>query len=556
MAQTNNSSPLNIIVYGANAATRTRSIDDIRQIDRSFIITAIDDDEGRAKEILTKAVLADLMVIVCEAGDQSASGNRGLIKMATIAGVPNFLLIVDQNKVADIEQCTLDECRHEFEEYINYLSQEGSNISNSAVLPAATEGHGNTDDADLRKFLSKIIQDSKSSKKPFRMPVKAVSDSSSLSGTAVSGRIGVGDQVVILPSAIRSRIETITCDGQRVNEIEKGQSGELKLAQGAKVEPGDMICNSGNPVEAADQFETTILWLSDEPMMSGRPYALKSTTNTVDATITTLKYLVNVDSFEHVAANQLENEEIGVCNISLSRSLPFENHDSARHTAQFTLLDKESDEIVGMGVIHFALRRASNVHWQHLDVTRQTRAKLKGQKPAILWFTGLSGSGKSAIANIVEKKLTSLERHTYTLDGDNIRHGLNRDLGFTDVDRVENIRRIGEVSKLMADCGLIALVSFISPFRSERQLARELAEDGEFIEIYVDTPLEVAEARDIKGLYKKARAGEIKNFTGIDSPYEAPENPEIRVDTTAHSAEAAAEIILEKLNSLGVITIR
>ncbi len=306
-------------------------------------------------------------------------------------------------------------------------------------------------------------------------------------------------------------------------------------------------------LETADQFETSIVWVSKYPMMAGRPYHLKIQSTTVDASITTLKYSVNLDTGEKLAAKILKNGTIGICNISLGQSMPFERQKEGRVASNFSLHDKESDELIGIGVIHFALRRASNVHWQALDVTREMRANLMRQKPAILWFTGLSGSGKSAIANIVEKKLTRARCHTYTLDGDNVRHGLNRDLGFTDVDRVENIRRIAEVSKLMADSGLITLVSFISPFRSERQLARELVEDGEFIEIHVDTPLEVAEARDVKGLYKKARAGKIANFTGIDSPYEPPENPEIRVDTVAISAEGAADLILEKLKDLQIL---
>ena len=306
-------------------------------------------------------------------------------------------------------------------------------------------------------------------------------------------------------------------------------------------------------LEVADQFETTIVWINENPMMSGRPYCLKNMSNSLDVSITALKYLIDLDSGEHLAAKDLQIGEIGVCNISLAQQIPFAPRNERREASHFTLYDKQNDELIGLGVIHFALRRASNVHWQELDVTRETRARMKGQKPAILWFTGLSGSGKSAIANRVEKKLTALGRHTYILDGDNIRHGLNRDLGFTDVARVENIRRIAEVSTLMADSGLIVLVSFISPFRSERQLARELATDGEFIEIHVNTPLEVAEARDVKGLYKKARAGQIENFTGIDSPYEAPLDPEIRVDTVSISADAAAENILEKLQSWGMI---
>jgi bifunctional enzyme CysN/CysC len=281
---------------------------------------------------------------------------------------------------------------------------------------------------------------------------------------------------------------------------------------------------------------------------------LKIGTKSVSASVTTLKHKVNVNTLEQVPARELQLNEIAVANISLDQPVAFDAYAANHETGGFILIDRLSHETVGAGLIHFALRRAQNIHWQAVDVTRAARAGLKSQKPAVLWFTGLSGAGKSTIANLVEKKLYALGRHTVLLDGDNVRHGLNRDLGFTDTDRVENIRRVAEVARLMTDAGLIVLVSFISPFRSERQMARDLVPDGEFLEVFVDTPLSVAETRDVKGLYKKARRGEIPHFTGISSPYEAPENPELRLDTTAVSPEQAAEQIVATLQARGILT--
>ncbi len=303
----------------------------------------------------------------------------------------------------------------------------------------------------------------------------------------------------------------------------------------------------------ADQFEATLIWMAAEAMLPGRPYWLKIGNKQVTATVTEPKYKVNVNTLEHLAAKKLELNEIGVCNLSIDQPVAFDPYAENRATGSFILIDRLTNATVGAGLLHFALRRSQNIHWQALDVNKQTRAEAKHQKPAILWFTGLSGAGKSTIANLVEKQLLALGKHTYLLDGDNVRHGLNRDLGFTDADRVENIRRVGEVSRLMVDAGLIVLVSFISPFRSERRMARALVEAGEFFEVHVDTPLAVAEERDVKGLYKKARRGELKNFTGIDSPYEPPEHPEVYIDTTRATPEQAATQVVEALRAAGII---
>ena len=344
----------------------------------------------------------------------------------------------------------------------------------------------------------------------------------------------------------------MTYDGD-LKEAVAGESVTLTLKDEIDVSRGDIITLSNEPCAVADQFETTIIWMSEEPMLTGRTYLLKIGAKTIGATVAQPKYKVNVNTMEHLAAKTLELNEIGIVNIGLDQPIPYDAYEDDPETGGFILIDRLTNNTIGAGLIHFALRRSQNIHWQALDVNKEARAAQKNQSPCILWFTGLSGAGKSTIANLVEKKLYALGCHTYLLDGDNVRHGLNKDLGFTDADRVENIRRVAEVSKLMVDTGLIVLVSFISPFRSERRMARELVEDGEFLEVYVDTPLAEAEKRDPKGLYKKARAGEIRNFTGIDSPYEAPENPEIRIDTTSLSAADAADQIVEQLKTAGYV---
>jgi len=370
-------------------------------------------------------------------------------------------------------------------------------------------------------------------------------------GTLTSGVLKPGDPVKVLPSARESRVQRIvTMDGDLEAAV-AGQSVMLTLEHEIDASRGSVICAADAPVEVADQFEVQVLWMGDEEMLPGRPYLIKLGARTVPGKLATPKYEVNVNTLEHTAARTLALNEIGVCNLSLDEQVPFTPYEEDRDLGGFIIIDRFTNNTVGLGLIHFALRRASNIHWQALDVNKQTRSQIKNQKPTVLWFTGLSGSGKSTVANIVEKRLTAMGHHTYLLDGDNVRHGLNRDLGFTDADRVENIRRVSEVARLMADAGLIVLVSFISPFRSERRMAREMLEAGEFVEIHVDTPLEVCEARDVKGLYAKARAGQIKNFTGIDSDYEAPEKAEIRIDTSEKTPDVTAGEIIEYLENAG-----
>jgi bifunctional enzyme CysN/CysC len=387
---------------------------------------------------------------------------------------------------------------------------------------------------------------------PLRMPVQWVNrpnlDFRGFAGEIASGVARPGDKVRILPSGRESRIARIVTKDGDLEAAVAGQSITFTLTDEVDCSRGDVIAAGDAPPEVADQFETTIVWMAEDHLLSGRPYWLKIGAKMVSATVTELKHKINVNTLEHLAAKQLELNEIAVCNISLDQPIAFDPYTENHDTGGFILIDRVTNGTVGAGMIRFALRRAQNIHWQALDVSKESRAAAKGQKPAVLWFTGLSGSGKSTIANLVEKKLQAMGRHTYILDGDNVRHGLSRDLGFTDADRVENIRRVAEVARLMADAGLIVLVSFISPFRAERRLARDLMPAGEFLEVFVDTPLAVAEQRDVKGLYKKARAGELKNFTGIDSPYEAPEAPEIRVDTTKVTAAEAAELIVDQMD--------
>jgi bifunctional enzyme CysN/CysC len=392
---------------------------------------------------------------------------------------------------------------------------------------------------------------------PFRLPVQWVNrpnlDFRGFAGLIASGRIKPGDRIRVQPSGRESTVKRIVAHGGDLPEAVAGQSVTLTLTDEVDISRGDVISTAEAPAEVADQFECSIVWMTDEPLLPGRPYLMKLGTRVVSATVTEPKYKVNVNTMEHLAAKKLELNEIGVCNIALDRAVAFDAYSANRDTGGFILIDRMSNNTVGAGMLNFALRRSQNIHLQHVDIDKAARSALKGQKPAVLWFTGLSGAGKSTIANLVEKRLHALGRHSYLLDGDNVRHGLNKDLGFTEGDRVENVRRVGEVAKLMVDAGLIVLTAFISPFRAERDLARSLVAEGEFIEIHVDTPLDVAESRDVKGLYKKARRGELANFTGIDSPYEAPENPDLRIDTTDLTAERAADRVIEMLRERGIL---
>jgi bifunctional enzyme CysN/CysC len=385
----------------------------------------------------------------------------------------------------------------------------------------------------------------------FRLPVQWVNrpslDFRGFVGKIAAGRVRVGDRVRVAPSGRTSHVKSIIVQDKELPEAIAGQSITLSLRDQIDCTDGDVIAAADAPPEVADQFETTLIWMAAEHLLPSRQYWLKIGAKLVTAQITQVKYKIDVNTLEHLAAPVLELNEIGVCNISLDQMVAFDPYAENHDTGGFMLIDRVSNATVGAGLIHFALRRAHNIQWQALEVDRAARAALNDQKPAVLWFTGLSGAGKSTIANLVEKRLHALGRHTMMLDGDNVRHGLNRDLGFSEADRVENIRRVAEVARLMADAGLIVLVSFISPFRAERAMARNMTPAGEFLEVFVDTSLAEAERRDVKGLYKKARIGQLKNFTGVDSPYEAPERPEIHIETARMSAEQAADVIVSRL---------
>ena len=392
---------------------------------------------------------------------------------------------------------------------------------------------------------------------PFRLPVQWVNrpdlDFRGFSGTIVAGTVRPGDRIRVLPSGQTSTVARIvTFDGD-VDEAVAGQAVTVTLTDEIDISHGDLLAAADDPPAVADQFEAHIIWMHDHHMLPGRPYLMKIGTRTVGLAIGHPKYRINVNTLEHTAAKTLELNEIGVCNLNLDRPIPFDPYTDNRDTGGFIIIDRLTNTTVGAGLLHFALRRAHNVHWQALDIDQTAHAQLKGHRPCVVWFTGLSGAGKSTIANLVEKQLHASGVHTTMLDGDNVRHGLNKDLGFTEEDRVENIRRVAEVARLMVDAGLIVLVSFISPFRAERRMARTLVADDQFCEVHIDTPLHIAEQRDVKGLYHKARHGELTNFTGIDSPYEPPEHPEIHIDTTTTPPDQAADHIINQLRTMSII---
>jgi bifunctional enzyme CysN/CysC len=409
----------------------------------------------------------------------------------------------------------------------------------------------------LMRYLENVPVGDDLASRPFRLPVQWVNrpnaDFRGFTGLIASGAVSVADAVRVLPSGRQTRVARILAGGEDVETAVAGESVMITLADEIDVSRGDVVAAAAAPPAVADQFEATIVWMHDRPMLQGRSYLMKIGARTVTATVAPLKYRVNINTLEHAAAKKLELNDIGVCAMELSQPVVFEPYAENRDLGGFILIDRVTNTTVGAGLLHFALRRSDNVHWQALDVNKQARAELNGQKPCLIWLTGLSGAGKSTIANLLEKRLHGLGRHTYLLDGDNVRHGLNKDLGFTEADRVENIRRVAEVARLMVDAGLIVIVSFISPFRAERQMARGLVDQAEFLEVFVDAPLSVAEARDPKGLYKKARRGDLKNFTGVDSPYETPERPEVRIDTTQLSPEEATVVLLEQLRRAGVL---
>jgi bifunctional enzyme CysN/CysC len=535
---------------------------------RKFIVADTPGHEQYTRNMATGASTAELAIILIDARRGVLTQTRRHSFIVSLLGIRKVVLAINKMDLMDYSQEVFDRIDADYRAFAAGLGQDGVAPFEILSIPvSALKGDNIVEPSTsmpwylgptLLEHLETVPVDDDSAAQPFRLPVQWVSrpnhEFRGFAGQVSGGTIRKGERIRVQPSGRESTVARIvTLDGD-LDEAVSGQSITLTLADEIDISRGDLISAAASPAEVANQFETTILWMADEAMLPGRPYLMKIGPLTVQATITAPKYRINVNSFEHVAATKLDLNEIGVCNVAIDRRIAFDPYAENRDTGGFILIDRLTNATVGMGLIHFALRRSANIHWQAMDIDRAARARLKGQKPAVLWFTGLSGSGKSTIANILEKKLAAIGRHTYLLDGDNVRHGLNKDLGFTDADRVENIRRVAEVARLMADAGLITLVSFISPFRAERRMARELMGAGEFIEIFVDTPLSIAESRDVKGLYAKARAGQIRNFTGIDSPYEPPENPEIRIETASVSAEEAADQLLEQLSRNGFLT--
>jgi len=536
---------------------------------RKFIVADTPGHEQYTRNMVTGASTADLAVILIDARKGVLTQTRRHSYLAHLIGIRNLVLAVNKMDLIGYDQARYDEIVADYRAFATSIGItaftpmpisgfKGDNITSKSEN---TPWYGGP---TLMAHLETVELDVTSAQaKPFRMPVQWVNrpnlDFRGFSGLIASGSVRPGDAVRVLPSGKTSTLTRVVTmpkglgtaggavgDGD-LDQGVAGQSVTLTFADEIDCSRGDVISIADSPPQVADQFEATFVWMADEEMLPGRPYWLKLGTQMVSANVQAPKYQTNVNTMEQLAAKTLELNAIGVANFSTDKPIVFEPYADNRSLGGFILIDKITNATVAAGMIHFALRRGQNIHWQATDTSREKLADLKNQKPSVLWFTGLSGAGKSTIANLVEQRLVRMNRHTFLLDGDNVRHGLNKDLGFTDADRVENIRRVGEVAKLMTDAGLIVITAFISPFRAEREMVRQMLAPGEFVEVHIDTPLAEAEKRDVKGLYAKARAGQLKNFTGIDSPYEAPEQPEIHIDTTGMTPEQAADAIVARL---------
>ena len=525
---------------------------------RKFIVADCPGHEQYTRNMVTGASTADLAIILVDARKGVLVQTRRHAYLSHLIGIRNVVLAVNKMDLVDYDEAAFKAIAAEFSAFAASIGIEdvtaipisgfkGDNITSAPSV--STPWYGGPSLIDHLETVD--VSSSHDVVRPFRMPVQWVNrpnlDFRGFAGLIAAGSVKPGDQVRILPSGKTSSVTSLVkMDGDQ-DEAAAGESTTICLADEIDCSRGDVIAAADDAPQSSDQFEATLVWMADEALRVGRAYWLKLATQTVSVTVHQPKYEINVNTLEHLAAKTLELNAIGVAEITTDRPIVFEAYADNRTLGGFILIDKITNATVAAGMIHFSLRRAQNVHWQPVDITREEHARIKNQKPRVLWFTGLSGAGKSTIANEVEKQLNLMNRHTFLLDGDNVRHGLNKDLGFTEADRIENIRRVGEVARLMTDAGLIVLTAFISPFRAERDMVRKLLPEGEFIEIFVDTPLSVAEQRDVKGLYKKARAGELKNFTGIDSPYEPPENPEIRIDTSKMSPAEAANFIINQI---------
>ncbi|KAB0535451.1 sulfate adenylyltransferase subunit CysN [Xanthomonas cissicola] len=523
---------------------------------RKFIVADCPGHEQYTRNMATGASTADVAVVLVDARKGLLTQTRRHSYIVSLLGIGHVVLAVNKMDLVDYDAQVFADIA---EGYAALAAQLG--IGQVQCIPMSALAGENLSSASMRmpwysgphllQHLDTVQLEPPDAASGLRLPVQWVNRPNAqfrgYAGTIAAGQVRAGDAVVVVPSGRRTQVASVRDANGEVDSARAGQAVTLTLRDEIDISRGDIIAAIDDPPEVADQFAAHLLWMDDAALLPGRPYWLKIGTRTVTVSVSDIKHKVDVNTQERLAAKRLELNEVGYCNLALDEPIAFSPYARNRVLGGFILIDRQSNATVAAGTLEFALRRAGNVHWQHLDVDRGARARIKGQAPRVLWFTGLSGAGKSTVANLVDKRLHALGYHTFILDGDNVRHGLNRDLGFTDEDRVENIRRVAEVARLMADAGLIVLVSFISPFRAERQLARERFDQGEFIEVFVDVPLAVAEARDVKGLYRKARAGQIPNFTGIDSPYEAPQTPEIHLHADGENVEALAHHVLEYL---------
>ena len=530
---------------------------------RKFIVADTPGHVQYTRNMATGASTSDVAVLLIDARYGVQEQSRRHAYIVSLLGVKQVVVAINKMDLIDFDQSIFNTIEVNFRKFAKNLG-----FSDITFIPiSALEGDNVITLSDrsrwykgpsLLHFLEHVDVEKNTLELPFRFPVQWVNrpnlDFRGFSGTIASGVINLGDSIIVSSSGKRSNVKEIVTHAGNLKTAREGMAITLTLKDQIDISRGDIISSGNSPIAQADQFQAHILWMNEKELFPGRQYLLKTANNTVLASVSNLKYKIDINDFSEVAAKTLALNEIGVATLVLSAPIAFDAYSDNRKTGSLIIIDRQTNETVGVGMLDFALRRASNVVWQELEVNKLIRAKQKNQNPALLWFTGLSGSGKSTIANLLEKRLLDLNRHTYILDGDNLRHGLNRDLGFTKVDRVENIRRVSEVASLMVDAGLITIASFISPYKAERKMARNLLGDKFFIEIFINTPLDVAESRDVKGLYAKARAGEIKNFTGIDSEYENPENPEIEIDTTKVSANQASEIILSYLKDNGYLS--
>ena len=531
---------------------------------RKFIVADTPGHEQYTRNMATGASTADVAVILIDARKGILTQTRRHSYIVSLLGIRHVVVAINKMDLVDFSEETFNEIDAAYRAFADQLGFASVTSIPMSALQGVNVIRGGSDATawyqgpGLLEMLEDVDVEEARVERAFRLPVQWVNrpnlDFRGFSGTVAGGVVKMGDEIIAMPSGSRSKVARIVTASGDLDEAQAGQAVTLTLADEIDISRGDVICGGQAPSLISDQFAAHILWMSEDAMLPGRQYYMKVHNKLVSASISDLKHKVNVNTLEQQAGKTLELNEVGVCNLSLDQQIAYDPYKENRQTGSFILIDRRTNETIGVGMLDFSLRRAQNVVWQEMKVDQEARANLKHQKPAVLWFTGLSGSGKSTIANLVEQKLYDRGRHTTTLDGDNVRHGLNKDLGFTDADRVENISRVGEAAKLMVDAGLLVLVSFISPFISERRLARRLVDDGEFIEVFVNTPLELCESRDPKGLYKKARAGEIKNFTGIDSAYEAPEAPEIEIKTADLSAEEAADQIIAYLDARGYLS--